>query len=142
MMSIDVQKLSVLHVAKAQLGLDDDVYREVLFRIAGVRSSKHLDNVGFNSMMAEFERLGFRHAKSRTQNAQRKGFATPAQLGRIRALWKKRTGSYDEKALSVWLFKRFHVSNIRFLESHQAGAAVAILDRIINWPRDRKREAG
>lgn len=145
-MSIHVKKMSLIHVAKTAIGMDDDAYRAMLLRVAGVQSSKELHEDSFAAVMAEFERLGFRSVRSLTQGSTREGFATPAQIGRIRSLWKAHTGADDERALSAWLFKKFKVSNIRFLERDRAGAAVAILQRIVRWPRasqiDQRSPAG
>lgn len=52
--------IKLIHIAKAQLGLDEEAYRELLQDVAGVGSSKDLDLQGFRKVMAELERLGFK----------------------------------------------------------------------------------
>lgn len=52
--------IKLIHIAKSQLGLDDESYRELLQECAGVESSKDLDAMGFKSVLGELERLGFR----------------------------------------------------------------------------------
>jgi hypothetical protein len=53
------KKLAVVHVAKTQLGLEDDDYRAILTAEAGVRSARDLNDAGFDRVMARFARLGF-----------------------------------------------------------------------------------
>lgn len=52
-------KLAQIHIAKAQLGLDDEAYRAVLARAAGVSSARDLDDRGVSLVLNEFKRLGF-----------------------------------------------------------------------------------
>lgn len=57
---INNKKKALLHVAKAQLGLDDDIYRDILEQETGVRSSTKLNNKTFSKVMLRFETLGFK----------------------------------------------------------------------------------
>lgn len=50
---------SLIHVAKTQLSMTDDDYRALLRRVAGVASSRDLNEAGLSAVMAEFKRLGF-----------------------------------------------------------------------------------
>ncbi|MEQ8195017.1 MAG: DUF1018 domain-containing protein, partial [Rhodospirillales bacterium] len=59
-MPLPRNKISLIHVAKSRLGLGDEDYRALLMRVAGVESSRDLDNFDFNQVMAEFQRLGFK----------------------------------------------------------------------------------
>jgi len=111
--------------------MTDEDYRALLQRVAGVSSSVELDDVSFDAVMVELERLGFRSAKHRTPAARREGMATPAQVGRIRALWKAYTGVYDEPGLEHWLEVHLHASSLRFLDAWRGGKAVAILEKMV-----------
>lgn len=134
--AISNQKKSVIHVAKGQLRMADEDYRAMLLRTAGVRSSADLDDSGFASVMAEFERLGFRHAKARAKASQRReGMASAAQIGKIRALWKSYSGNDDDLRMGHWLEKHFHVSHVNFLEAYRAGKAIAILLKMNAQPK-------
>src|SRR4051812_896355 len=116
-MSIARAKLAVIHVAKSQLSMAEEDYRALLQRAAGVASSTKLDLGGFTAVMAEFERLGFRNTKGHSQASHREGMASPAQIGRIRALWKSYVGEDNETSLGHWLEKHAHCSHVRFLEA-------------------------
>ncbi len=84
-------QIALLHVAKKQLGLDDDIYRTILEAYGGVSSAKHIKLDGFKRVMAHFERLGFEStsAKDKPRQPQRApsrdpdGPPYPAQLKMI-----------------------------------------------------------
>ena len=52
--------IAKIHVAKTQLGLDDDNYRAILQRITGQNSAKDCNLLQLQRVMAEMERLGFK----------------------------------------------------------------------------------
>lgn len=133
-MTISRQKIALVHVAKAQLELTDADYRELLLRTANVNSSTELDEAAFERLMIEFERLGFRHVKH-SAPPRREGMASPAQISRIRTLWKKYTDDYDEPGLEHWLEVHLHVSAVRFCDASRAGKAVGILEKMVAGKR-------
>lgn len=139
-MSISKERKAVIHVAKHQLRMADEAYRALLARAGGVSSSAQLDEAGFAAVMTEFERLGFRSVRSRTQAGHREGMATPAQLGRIIALWKRYSGNYDDLCLGRWLEKHFHVSHVRFLEGGRAGKCIAVLEKMNAYASAKRGE--
>lgn len=134
-MPISNARKSVIHVARHQLQMADTDYRALLQRVAGVSSSSELDDSSFDKVMAEFERLGFRSAKHRTPAAHREGMATPAQVGKIRGLFKAYHGVDDERRLERWLEVHLHASSLRFLDAWRAGKAIAILDKMVAGKR-------
>lgn len=138
-LAISKAKKAVIHVARAQLGMVDADYRALLKRAGGVESSAALDDAGFTVVMAEFECLGFRNTKGRAQTGKREDMATPAQIGRIYALWKAYSGADDEQRLNHWLETHFHVSHVRFLKCQSAGKAVAILEGMVKKARKKAR---
>ncbi|MCP8465213.1 regulatory protein GemA [Pseudomonas sp. ZM23] len=70
-MSLRNVNLAKIHIAKAQLGLDDDAYRALLGRVAGVRSAKELGPRQVAQVLAEFQRLGWK------PESKQQGRATP-----------------------------------------------------------------
>ncbi len=73
--------IAKVHVAKKQLGLDDETYRAVLRRVTGRDSAADLNEVQLGSVIREFVRLGW------TGGADLRAGRTPT--GRlIRALWR------------------------------------------------------
>lgn len=116
---IDRKKLGLIHLAKKNLAMDDDDYRAMLLRVAGVESSKMLDAVGFAAVMEELEKLGFvsTAAREKKQEPYRQGsHATYAQRSLIRRLWQAYKGEEDMPGLRRWLQRQFKVSDPRFLD--------------------------
>jgi len=57
-----MNNIKIIHVAKKQLGLDDEAYRAVLSG-AGVSSSKDIKtDAQFNTVMSAFQQMGFKSA--------------------------------------------------------------------------------
>lgn len=54
--------LALIHIAKKQLAMDDDAYRDMLFAVARVRSAKLLDHAGRAKVLDHLKRCGFRGA--------------------------------------------------------------------------------
>ena len=119
------RQLALIHVAKAQLRLDDDDYRALLLRVGGVSSSKGLSRDGFDAVMGAMERLGFDPlGVVGPHYGERPGMATPAQVQFIRDLWRDYAGRFDGKALDAWLAASFGVSSLRFADAATAGKAI------------------
>lgn len=117
-MTISKPQKAILHVAKGKLGLDDDVYRQALVRIAGVTSSTELDQAGFEAMMGFFDYCGFRPlGKGAPRYGNRPGMATFAQPELIRELWRELHDARecDDEALLGWLRKYQKVDSLGFL---------------------------
>lgn len=51
--------LARIHMAKKDLGLDDDTYRDILFTVARVRSSAELDFTGRKRLIEHFRKCGW-----------------------------------------------------------------------------------
>lgn len=54
------RELARIHLAAAQLGLDEETYRALIERVAGVRSAGDLDADGRRAVIRELVRLGAR----------------------------------------------------------------------------------
>lgn len=59
------RELAAIHVAKRQLALDDDTYRDMLWAVARVRSAKDLDFAGRKRVLDHLRAVGFKAAKPR-----------------------------------------------------------------------------
>lgn len=94
-MSISKGVLGKIHIAKGQLGMDDDSYRALLRRVAGVESAKDLDSRQAGRLMVELERLGFKPKPSSKAKGKPHNFAKlsgeieviEAQLTSMRLPW-------------------------------------------------------
>lgn len=57
--------LAKIHVAKKQLGLDDETYRDMLWTLARVRSAADLDDAGRKAVLEHLQARGFRPKRKR-----------------------------------------------------------------------------
>ena len=129
------KQISLIHLAKAQLSLDDDVYRAILKQIGGVDSSKDLDRLGFEAVMKYFNAWGFRSTWIRRTYGHRHGMATPGQVEYIHKLWQQYHGGNDEVALNKWLQHSFKISALRFVDRKIAGKAITALKQMAKRPK-------
>jgi phage gp16-like protein len=53
-------ELAQIHIAKVQLGLDDDAYRAILTQVTGKTSSKDLTWQGRKALLDHFKKIGFK----------------------------------------------------------------------------------
>ena len=85
-MAINKGTLSKIHIAKQQLAMDDDIYRGLLARVAGVRSAKELNERQAGAVLREFERLGFKPLPSKRTKGKPHNFnQLPNEIAKIEA---------------------------------------------------------
>jgi hypothetical protein len=126
---LDRRKISLLHVAKARLGLGDEDWRLMLLRVAGVESSTQLDDERFAWVTEHLQRAGFTSDFAARNFTNRTGMASPGQVALIRKLWAEYTdGAGDDASLGKWLTRNQHVSSLRFLDIMKARKAIGALN--------------
>ena len=76
--------LAKIHIAKKQLGLDDDTYRDMLERVTSKRSSKGMNNKQHTAVLDEFKRLGWKSDFKRKRGG---GSLTGPYAKKLQALW-------------------------------------------------------
>jgi hypothetical protein len=59
-MPIGRKKKAVVHIAKENLHLDEESYRQILKGVAGVESATQLTEKGFEKVMKRFQEMGFK----------------------------------------------------------------------------------
>jgi phage gp16-like protein len=128
---ITAKQITVVHLAKARLGLEDDMYREILQKLGGVASAKQLDAAGFEAVMEYFASCGFQSTWRKRTFGNRPGMATPPQVDLIRGLWRDFSGADDEAALNKWLERSFHITALRFLDKVMAQKAITGLKKML-----------
>lgn len=88
-MSISRGVLSKIHIAKGQLGMDDDSYRAMLLRISNgkTNSSKGLTLAQAEKVLEEFKAKGWKPKPSSKSKGKPKNFdQMPARITKIEAL--------------------------------------------------------
>lgn len=58
--TIGQKKKALIHIAKEDLHLKDETYRQILKGVAGVESSTQLNREGFIKVMKRFQEMGFK----------------------------------------------------------------------------------
>lgn len=58
--AIGRKKKALVHIAKENLHLDEESYRQILKGVAGVESSTQLSTEGFEKVMRRFQEMGFK----------------------------------------------------------------------------------
>jgi hypothetical protein len=53
---LDKKKLALIHIVKGELHLSDEQYRAILYKVAGVRTAKELQEPTFRKLMRYFVR--------------------------------------------------------------------------------------
>ncbi|WP_024302248.1 gp16 family protein [Pseudogulbenkiania sp. MAI-1] len=56
--------LAKVHIARKELGLQDDAYRALLAQVTGKTSAKDLDDQALEKVLAHFKKCGWQPAKS------------------------------------------------------------------------------
>jgi hypothetical protein len=76
-MPIGRKKKALVHIAKEDLQLEDESYRQILKGVAGVESSTQLNIEGFEKVMRRFEEMGFKGLLPSPQHPVPKGRLIP-----------------------------------------------------------------
>jgi phage gp16-like protein len=125
--------LAMVHIAKKDLGLDDDTYRDVLRRVTGASSSKALSEHELERVVAEFRRKGWT-PKTRTKSSK------PA-IRLIWALWREmrrsRVHDGDAAALRTFVHRMTGVSDPEWLAPEQA---TTVIEALKQWRSRATRE--
>ena len=135
-----VQKLlAKIHIAKKQLGLDDETYRSMLKNLTGKQSAKDLTDRQIILVINHLMHKGWQPKagpKKYDDLGKRDVYAaSPSQLRLIEVLWHQvYRGNNETLHLRQFLFNHFKVSDIRFLDSRTSYEAVEALKKM----NDRK----
>lgn len=120
--------IAKVHIAKKQLVLDDDVYRQVLERVTGRRSAGDIDDAGLVSVLAEFRRLGWQPASNQTRPPRSRN----PHVRKVWAVWKAlclsgAVRSPTRAALRAFVLSQTEVSDPEWLTPEQANQVIEAL---------------
>lgn len=133
------KQIALLHVAKRDLGLDEEAYRAILARYGGAESAADLDLAGFDHVMRYMTACGFRSTWTKRTYGYRPTMASPPQVDLIRALWLRFSGKPDpdDFELNKWL-DRFHkISSLRFVDNKRAAKVISALKAMVARRQDQ-----
>ena len=130
-------ELARIHLAKKDLCLDDDTYRDILWTICRVRSAADLDSTGRFKVINHFKSLGWRP----TRKSRRK----PRVTGDKTALMNKLEALLADNKLP-WAYadgmarRMFRSDRVAWLNADQLHKLVAALQ--ISANRKKENDAG
>ncbi len=121
--------LAKIHIAKEQLCLDDDTYRDVLERVTGKRSSSGMTETARGLVIAEFKRMGWSGGFGTIKKSQ-KGY-----VRKVYALWGdlKRSGIWREdgvKSLRAFVKKMTDCDDPEWMTYAQASRVIEALKKM------------
>ncbi|MBK8163968.1 MAG: regulatory protein GemA [Gammaproteobacteria bacterium] len=124
---IRTAELGAIHIAKKQLGLDDDTYRTMLFTLTAKRSAADLDAGQRRKVLEHLQSRGFKNVKRAAHRA-----ATDPLAGKIRALWLEMAASGvvrdgSERALGVFIERQTGVRAVGWLSDEQSRKVIESL---------------
>jgi len=130
-------KLSLIHIAKNDLGLDEEAYRALLDGAAGVNSAAKLEyEYQFNAIMKAFENLGFKSTQRSVRKQIRPRWqdewgGTVDQRAKIEVMWKTCARNPTEKALRAFIKRIAKVDHPRFLRVGLARKVIIALEKMM-----------
>ncbi|QQC83028.1 regulatory protein GemA [Acinetobacter bereziniae] len=122
--------IQLIHIGKSKLGLDDELYREVLESTTGKTSSKVMTVAQLEAVLDRMKQLGF-DIESKNK-AGVKNLADDAQSKLIRHLWLRlheagQVRNSSELALAKFVENKVGVSALQFLSSDHADMIITHL---------------
>lgn len=129
--------LAAIHVARKQLGLDDDTYRAMLVRVTGKDSAGKMNEAERQRVVEELRKRGFK--KSSTPARSR---AAGPYRAKLQALWIAlwNLGLVDDPsdyAMTTFVRRQAKLDHTRFLIHHEDASAV--IEALKEW---MARDAG
>lgn len=128
--------LAAIHIAKAELGWDDDHYRDILWAVCRVRSSGMLDHAGRKRFLAHLRACGWSGGSKAGRGGDRRstGPRKPltARQSKIWSLWQQlfEARAVDDRkmpALAAWVHRQTGVARLEWLNVAQEDLVIESL---------------
>lgn len=131
--------LAQMHVGRAQLGLEEEAWRDLLGRITGVRSAAGLGEEAKRAVLDELKRLGF---QARAPQGRHRRASGKAHVRYVFALWGelKRKGIWrnsDRSSLLAFVEKKTGRADPEWLSAEEAGPVIEALKAMLRTQEDR-----
>lgn len=121
--------IQIIHIAKQQLGMDEETYRAMLWTVARAKSSTELDFAGRKKVFEYLESRGFKRTKPQTRK-----LADDPQSKMIRALWLQlhaagKVRNPSESALAAFAKRQTGRDALQWLNAKEASALIEELKK-------------
>ncbi|WP_282800021.1 gp16 family protein [Bombella apis] len=118
--------LASLHIARKDMALEEESYRALLYRVTGQTSAKELTEEQLRSVLAEFERLGWKKARFRRFAAGNR-----PDVRKVFAIWSSLRDHLEcrgsRAGLRAFVERQVGVSDPNFLNPAQAQKVIEAL---------------
>lgn len=155
-MKADRAQLAKIHIAKKQLGIEEEDYRKHLLDF-GVASSKDLTYAQANAFIAMYmsggfaerikpkteaelksiEQYGTGRNKYRNLDKRSKEYARSSKLRKIEVLWREVSETKTDESLRNFIENKVHVSHLTMLFNEHANVIITALENM--KPRKAQR---
>lgn len=129
------QKLvRLIHVAKRDLNMDDDVYRSILLKIGKAESSSKMTVPELELTLEHMKRCGFKVRSKIKKNVKSRPLADDAESKKIRALWiflheLGLVRNSSEAALAAYVKRMTGVEALQWLDREQSQTMIESLKK-------------
>lgn len=120
------RELAAIHVAKKDLGLSDDEYRDILFVVARVRSASDLDAAGRARVLDHFRSRGALGGRQVKRND------SDPMVRKLWALWGELVDAgkaNNPNGLNAWVQRQTGVSRPQWLNGRQMEKCIEALKK-------------
>jgi len=118
--------IQLIHIGKAELGMNDEAYRVFLSGHCGRDSAAKMTIRQLEQVLKALRDNGFAQAPCRVRQEE-KGLATYAQLEYIKGMWQKCARNKNEAALAAFVKRVAGVEALRFLDIELARKVILAL---------------
>jgi len=137
---------ALIHIAKKELGLDDELYRQILHDLTRKRSIAKMDENELALVLRYLEEKGFKPKYNQAKTENRKGrfhdlagrrgdMAAPRQLRMLEAIWREAAREPTDAAFRNFLQQRFGIGDVRWIPADKVTPIKAALLRMRNARR-------
>lgn len=133
------RELAMIHIAKQQLGMEEDSYRAILWTIARVESAADLDWAGRKQLLDHMKKCGFKPTPPKAKGKDRP-LATSPQAQMVRGMWLELHAAGivkdpSEQALTKWVKRMTGVDSLSWLKPAQMNLVIESLKKWNDRPR-------
>lgn len=126
--------IQLIHIAKSQMGMDIDTYRQMLLSITGKTSTSDMNPGQLNKVLAAMKGKGF-VVKPSSKARTTRPLADYPQAKKLRALWLEMYAQgivrdSSEEALRLWVKRETGVDGLQWLEPETASLCIEKLNEL------------
>jgi phage gp16-like protein len=133
------RELAQIHIARSQLGMDDENYRNVLWTVARVKSSKDLDWSGRKRVLDHMKACGFKVRPKKLPTAHKTLALSKEDIEAKISVQLKALSENWPYAYGVGRRIFPQISRFEFLTAEQLGQVSSALERTIRF---KQKKAG